>query len=101
MMQLIPTETNDWVNPKDFNLNHSFNDIPTCGFLEVKLDYPDELHDFHNGYQLVGEKIKVTEEMLSKYPLQSTEVKDVSFCKNKKLIANLGNQKKYKLTVKT
>ena len=54
MMQLLL----DWVNPKDFNLdNHSINTPIGC-FLEVDLDYPDELHNLHNDYPLVGEKIE-------------------------------------------
>ena len=48
----------DWVNPKDFNLdNHSINTPIGC-FLEVDLDYPDELHDLHHDCPLVGEKIE-------------------------------------------
>ena len=35
--------------------------------LEVDLEYPKELHDLHNDYPLAAEKIKVTEDMLSKY----------------------------------
>ena len=28
MIQLLPTEILDWVNPKDFNINNYYNDIP-------------------------------------------------------------------------
>ena len=48
MMQLLPTETLDWVNPKNFNLDNNSSDIPVDSFLDVDLDYPDELNDLHN-----------------------------------------------------
>ena len=32
---------------------------------EVDLEYPDELHNLHNDYPCAGERIKVTDEMLS------------------------------------
>ena len=36
-------------------------------FLEVDLKYPDELHELHNDYPLVPEKLAVSSGMLSKY----------------------------------
>ena len=48
MMQLLPTETLDWVSPKNFNLDNNSSDIPVDSFLDVDLDYPDELNDLHN-----------------------------------------------------
>ena len=36
-------------------------------FLEVDLQYPDELHELHNDYSLAPEKLVVTNDMLSKY----------------------------------
>ena len=56
-MQLLPTEILDRVNPKDFNLDNYSDNSPKGCFLEVYLDYPDELNDFND---LFGEKIKVT-----------------------------------------
>ena len=38
--------------------NHSINSPIGC-FLEVDCDYSDELHDLHNDYPLMGEKIEV------------------------------------------
>ena len=73
MLQLQPTEILDWVNPKDFNLDHcSYRSIISC-FLEVDLGYPDRLHDLHNDYPLANEKVKGTEEMLSEYQSQIIE----------------------------
>ena len=36
-------------------------------FLEVNLEYPDELHELHNDYSLAPEKLAVSSDILSKY----------------------------------
>ena len=36
-------------------------------FLEVDLEYPDEIHELHKDYPLAPEKPAVTNDMLSKY----------------------------------
>ena len=59
LMQLLPTEILDWVNPKDLNLNNYSNDIPMLSFLEAELGCPDDLHNLHNGVPLENEKIEV------------------------------------------
>ena len=49
-MQLVPTETLVWVDPKDFSLDNNFNDSSIGCFSEVHHDYSDELDDLHNNY---------------------------------------------------
>ena len=36
-------------------------------FLEVDLDYPEELHDTHDYYPCAPEKLKISEEYLSEH----------------------------------
>ena len=36
-------------------------------FLEVDLEYPEELHELHNDFPLAPEKLAVSSDMLSKY----------------------------------
>ena len=36
-------------------------------FLEVDLDYPENIHDIHNDYPMAPEKIKIEDDMLSPY----------------------------------
>ena len=40
---------------------------PIGYFLEVDLEYPNELHELHNDYPLAPEKLAVSSDMLSKY----------------------------------
>ena len=40
---------------------------PIRHFLEVDLEYPDELHELHNYYPLSLEKLAVSSDMLSNY----------------------------------
>ena len=56
MMQLLSIAWFDWVDPKYFSLDNYSNYIPRACFLEVHLDYADELNDLHNDYRLAGEK---------------------------------------------
>ena len=55
MMQLLPTGTFGWVNPKDYTLDYYSKDTPIGYFFEVDHNYPDELHD----YPLVGKNLEV------------------------------------------
>ena len=96
MMQFLPTEILDWVDSKDFNPDNYSNYSSIGCLLEVDLDYPDEWHDLCNDYPLSVEKIEVTK-MLSDYQLQIIEYNNFSLVKNKKLMSNLGNKRKYKL----
>ena len=40
---------------------------PIGYFLEVDLEYPDELHELHNDYTLTPERLAVSSNMLPKY----------------------------------
>ena len=68
-MQLFLTDMLNWVDQKDFNLDNYSIDSPIGSFLEIDLDYLEELHYLHNDYLLEDEKIRVRKEMLSEYQL--------------------------------
>ena len=40
---------------------------PIGYFLEVDLEYPDELHELHNYFSLASENVAVSSDMLWKY----------------------------------
>ena len=91
-MQLLQTEILDWADPKDFNLDYYSKGSPIGCFIEADLNFPDELHDLHNGYPIAGQKIAVRKEMLSDDQLQIIEDNNFFLGKNKKFILNLGNK---------
>ena len=91
-MQLLQTEILDWADPKDFNLDYYSKGSPIGCFIETDLNFPDELHDLHNGYPIAGQKIAVRKEMLSDDELQIIEDNNFFLGKNKKFILNLGNK---------
>ena len=64
-------------------------------FLEVDLDYPEELHDKHSRFPMEPEKIKVKEEMLSLVQLDMKKKHDIKVASVNKLIPNLVSKKNY------
>ena len=65
--------------------------------IEVDLEYPEELHNFHNDYPLASEKVNVTDSMLSKYSKSISEKYNISTGLVYKLIPTLSNKEKYVL----
>ena len=57
--------------PEKINFDIYGGDGSIDCFLEVDLDYPDELHDLHNYYPLAVGKVKVFKKMLSDYHYKS------------------------------
>ena len=64
-------------------------------FLEIDLEYPDELHELHNDYPLAPEKLAVSSDMLSKYCKKIADKYEIKVGDVKKLIPNLGNKTNY------
>ena len=66
-------------------------------FLEVDLEYPDELHELHNDYPLAPEKLTISSDMLSKYCKEMADKYGIKVGDVKNLIPNLGKKTKYVL----
>ena len=83
----------------EFILNYDNGDLGYV--LEVDLDYPEELYDWHNAYPLAPEKLEISYEMLSDYNKEIIEEMNydddikISMNKVKKLTPNLMNKTKY------
>ena len=73
MSEYLPYGGFKWVkvNNKLINriLNESDNSLHGY-FLEVDLNYPEHLHDYHKDYPMAPEKIKIEDDMLSPYCLE-------------------------------
>ena len=96
MSEYLPYEQSEWLeNVDEFDVNSINEKSDTGYFLEVDLKHPDELHELHNDYPLVPEKLAVTNDMLSKYCKEIADKYDIKVGDVKKLIPNLGNRAKY------
>ena len=71
MSQYLPTGGFRWMTEKEIDKldidKYSDKSKKKGLILEVDLEYQQELHDSHNDYPLVAEKVTVTENMLSEY----------------------------------
>ena len=89
----LPNGKFKWLKNVDgFDVNSISEKSPIGYFLEVDLEYPDELHELHNDYQLAPEKIAVSSDMLSKYCKKIADKHEIKVDDAKKLIPNLGNK---------
>ena len=68
MSEYLPYREFEWIeNINKFDVNSINEKSDTGYFLEVDLEYPDELHELHNDYLLTPEKLVVSSDMLSEY----------------------------------
>ena len=63
--------------------------------LEVDLEYPQKLHDLHNDYPLVTEKLQITPDMSSKYFSDIANKYSIKVGGVNKLVPNLRDKKKH------
>ena len=98
MSEYLPYGEFGWLeNIDEFDINSISEKSDTGYFLEVDLEYPDELHELHNDYPLAPEKIDIPSDMLSKYCKEIADKYKIKIGDVKKLIPNLGNKTKYVL----
>ena len=100
MSQHLPTGGFKWLTEKQINKIDltQYNEASEKGLiLEVDLEYPKELHDLHNDYPLVPEKVKVTDSMLSGYCKKIQNKFKISTGLVHKLIPTLCDKQKYVL----
>ena len=99
MCEYFPYGGFEWVkvnNGLNRVLNKSGNSLHGH-FLEVDLEYPENVHDYHNDYSLPPEKIKIEEEMLSPLQLKIKNNYDIKIGGVNKLSPNLMKKKKKRI----
>ena len=100
MIQPLPTGDFKWVSEQEIaNLDVTTitDDAETGYFLEVDLEYPQELHDLHSDYPLAPEKMFIIPEMLSPYQQALKEELNYKPAKVEKLVPNLWDKERYVL----
>ena len=98
LSEYLPYGEFKWLKNADgFDVNSISEESPIVYFLEIYLEYPDELHELHNDYPLAQEKLAVSSDMLSKYCKEIADKYEIKVSDLKKLITNLGNKNKYVL----
>ena len=80
---------------KEEDLSSIRKDSPEGYILELDLKYPIESHDYFDDYPPAPEKLKVTNDMLSKYCSDIANKHGIRVGEVNKLIPNLGNKKNY------
>ena len=96
MSEYLPFGKSEWLeNIDEFIINLINKKSDTEYFLEVDLEYLDELHELHNDYSLAPEKLAISSDMLSKYCKEIAGKYKIKVDDVKKLIPNLGNKTKY------
>ena len=98
MSEYLPYGEFEWLeNIDEFDINSISEKSDTGYFLEVDLEYPDELHELHNDYPLAPEKLAVSSDMLPKYCKEIADKHEIKVGDVKTLITNVGNKTKYAL----
>ena len=98
MTQYLPYGGFKWMSEEEID-GFDF-DLVECDsdegyILEVDLEYPDKLHDFHNDYPLAPEKLRVRNDMLSRYCSDIDKKYGINVSEVNKLIPNIGNNVGY------
>ena len=96
MSEYLPCVRFKWLkNIVKFDITSISDKSPIGYFLEVALEYPDELHELLNDFPLPPEKIAVSSDMLSRYCKKNADEYKIKVGDVKKLISNLGNKTNY------
>ena len=99
MGEYLPYGGFKWLkNVDEFDVMSISEKSPTGYFLQVDLQYPDELHELHNDYPLAPEKRAVSSDMLSNYCKKIADKYEIKVGDVKNLIPNFINKTNYLVT---
>ena len=96
MGECLPCGRFKWLKNIDkFDIMSIYDKSSIRYFLEVDLEYPDELHKLHNDFPLTPGKFAVSNDMLSKYCKKIANKYQIRVGDVKKLISNFGKKTNY------
>lgn len=95
MSEALPFDGFEWVESESFSLSTMCSDSETGYFVEVDLEYPEELHDLHSDLPVAPENIIVQDGQLSNWQTAHKEKLDIGKSTVPKLIPNLNTKKNY------
>ncbi len=98
MIQSLATGNYKWCKPESFNSEKIMNmtDDQSTGYIfDVDLEYPEELHDYHNDYPLAPEKMTVQYDQLSEHTKRILSIVGGKHHPTEKLIPNLNDKLNY------
>ena len=96
MNQPLPYGRFDWLNKQEINESDldCISENSSVGYLsEVDLEYPSELHDYHNDCPLAPEKLEISSDMSSKYCSDIADKYGIKVGGVSKLVPSLRDQK--------
>ena len=96
MSQYFPYGRFKWLSQKKidkFGVSSTVENSSDGYILEVDLEYSDELHELHNDYSLAPEKLKISDDMLSKSCSDIAKKYGIKVSGVRKLVLNLGKSK--------
>ena len=101
--QYLPYSGFKWFKQNEidkFCLN-SIGENSSIGYiLEFDLEYPNELHDLHNDYPLVSERLEINHNILLNFCSSIANQDDIKIGDGDKLVSYLGSKNKYVLHYK-
>ena len=98
MSQYLPYAEFKWVKNTNETVNRILNKKDNSlhdYFLEVDLDYPENLHEEHSDYLMAPDRIKIKTERLSPYSLENAHKLDIKTGNINKLVPNLMPKNNY------
>jgi hypothetical protein len=104
MSEYLPTGGFEWIEPSEFGKSKeeqtkailNLKDESKKGFIfMVDVEYPKELHDLHNDYPLLPEKMMITKEMASPYNQELSRATEHPLSDCVKLVPNLQDKDNY------
>ena len=101
MMKPLPMGEFKREDPSNWNEKRILSfDSQTIGYrLVVDLEYPAEIHDWHNDFPLAPEKRTITESELSEYQKSTLQDREINLMESEKLINTLYDKDHYSVEI--